>query len=100
MFSIIVKDLKDIERSGITLETGGTVNGVVIAIVGDNLSSHSLGGFTENISKSINFCRYCLITRDRFAKEPAKLGATRTTEHYGSSVEKLFVGSENSRLFE
>lgn len=62
VFSCFVKDLKDIEQSGITLETSETVKGVVIAIVGVG----SLGGFTENFSKSHN-CRYCLITRDRFA---------------------------------
>lgn len=33
-----VKYLKDIEQSGITSETGETVKGVVIAIVGDNLA--------------------------------------------------------------
>lgn len=96
VFSSLVKDLKDTEQSGIILEMDETVKGVVIAIVGDNLGSHSLGGFTENFSKSINFCRYCLIIRDRFAKEPTKLGPARTAENYRSSVEKLSMGSENS----
>lgn len=96
VFSCLVNDLKNNEQSGITLETSETVKGVVIAIVGDNLGSHSLGGFTENFSKSHDFCRYCLITRDRFANEPTKLGPKRTPESYRSSVEKLSMGSENN----
>lgn len=99
VFSSLVKDLKDIEQSGITLETGQTVKGVVIAIAiaiaiaGDNLGSHSLGGFTENFSKSKNFCRYCLIARDRFENEPTKLGPARTVENYRSNVAKFSMGS-------
>ena len=70
------------------------MKGVVIAIVGDNLGSYSLGGFTENFSKSRNFCRYCLISRERFANEPTKLGPARTAENDRSCVEKLSMGSE------
>lgn len=95
VFSSLVKDLKDIETSGITLESKEIVKGVVVAIAGDNLGSHSLGGFTENFSKSRRFCRYCTITRDSFVSDPTKLGPPRTPENYRSSVDILSEGSEN-----
>lgn len=79
-----MKDFKDIEQSGITLETGQVVKGVVFAFAGDILWSHLPGGFKENFSKSINFFRYCFITRDRFANEPIKPGPARTVETTGA----------------
>ncbi len=62
VFSTLVSDLKQMEENGI--EYGDEkVKGCVIAITGDNLGSHSIGGFTESFSKSTHFCRYCVIDR-------------------------------------
>ncbi len=44
VFTPLLSDLKDMEE----LKNGEKVRGTVIAIVGDNLGSHSIGGFTEN----------------------------------------------------
>lgn len=44
IFSPLVNDLKEIEQFGFVLDNGETLQGAVIAIVGDNLGSHSLGG--------------------------------------------------------
>lgn len=66
----------------------------MIAIVGDNLGSHSLGGFTENFSRSKHFCRYCLIDRESLEREPTKLGPLRTKETYANCVEELSKGQE------
>ena len=71
-----------------------TLQGAVIAIVGDNLGSHSIGGFTENFSSSKNFCRYCSIDRESFEREPTKLGPVRTKETYENCVEELSRGQE------
>lgn len=94
VFSCLLRDLKDLERSGIAVAEGETVKGVVIAIAGDNLGSHSLGGFTENFSMSKYFCRYCVINRVMFKDEPTKLGPPRTPDSYMSSVDKLSVAPE------
>ncbi len=48
VFTPLLSDLKDMEEFGIVLKNGEKVRGTVIAIVGDNLGSHSIGGFTEN----------------------------------------------------
>lgn len=38
----------------------------MVFIAGDNLGSHAVGGFMENFSSAIYFCRYCLIKHDDF----------------------------------
>jgi len=47
MFCSLIKDLKDLETSGITIPDGKTFKGTVCAFAGDNLRSHFIGGFTE-----------------------------------------------------
>ncbi len=88
-FSPLVTDLKDIEELGFETNDGSNLKGALIAISGDNLGSHCIGGFTENFSKSRYFCRYCLIDRDTFQKKPEKVGPKRTIENYRKSVEQL-----------
>lgn len=61
LFSTLVNDLKQMEENGIEYGDGEKVKASVIAITGDNLGSHSIGGFTENFSQSTHFCRYCVI---------------------------------------
>lgn len=48
----------------------------------------SVGGFTENFS-SKNFCRFCLINRETFAKSPLAFGPPRTATNYNDSVQQL-----------
>ncbi len=86
VFQPLLSDLKDMEEFGIVLGNGETVKGTVIAIVGDSLGSHCIGGFTENFSKSTHFCRYCLINRDMFKSKGTDLGPTRTKQSYQNSV--------------
>ncbi|KAL1276301.1 hypothetical protein QQF64_035924 [Cirrhinus molitorella] len=67
VFRPLLSDLKDMEEFGIVLENGETVRGTVIAIVGDNLGSHSIGGFTENFRERIlSFFKY---QHSRWGKE-------------------------------
>lgn len=89
IFSRLIADLKDLEDSGFQLEDGRYLKASVIAICGDNLGSHSVGGFTENFSSSKNFCRYCLINRETFAKSPLAFGPPRTATNYNDSVQQL-----------
>ena len=89
MFAPLVRDLKDLEESGITLDNGQIVQGAVIAFCGDNLGSHTIGGFTENFSRSKHFCRYCVIDRDTFTQSPTELGPSRTKQSHKDSVDLL-----------
>lgn len=89
LFSSLVSDLKDIEEIGFETVDGNTLKGSLIAISGDNLGSHCIGGFTENFSRSNYFCRYCLIDRRTFEREPENMGPKRTVNNYKDSVEQL-----------
>ncbi|KAK0155399.1 hypothetical protein N1851_002197 [Merluccius polli] len=79
IFSPLVADLKDIEELGFETEDGSSLKGALIAISGDNLGSHCIGGFTENFVRS----------KDTFQKQPEKVGPKRTIENYRESVEQL-----------
>lgn len=89
VFSSLIADLKDLEETGILVEDGNMIKAALIAILGDNLGSHCIGGFTENFSCSKNFCRYCLVDRESFKKDPLALGLKRTADNYKDSVETL-----------
>lgn len=95
VFGPLVKDLRDLEDTGVELNSGQIMQGAVLAIVGDNLGSHTIGGFSENFSKSKHFCRYCLIDRESFQKSPTELGLTRTKQTYKTAVDDL---SKNGQL--
>lgn len=81
IFSPLLADLKDLEEVGFETEDDSRLKGALVAISGDNLESH--------FSRSKYFCRYCLIDRDTFQKQPEKVGPKRTIENYRESVEQL-----------
>lgn len=76
VYGRIVRDLKKIESEGIRIE-GKNLKGSLVFIAGDSLGSHSLGGYTENFSKTPYFCRFCLVNRKEFYSDG---GAFRTYE--------------------
>ena len=93
VFTELIKDLKDLEQTGIELETGKSLRGTLCCITGDNLGSHALGGFSENFSTVQHFCRYCLITKEEFTQNVIAEGPVRTPEHYDEMAEKNADGS-------
>ena len=86
VFSRLLTDLKKLEKDGVTVANGQTLHATVLCIVGDNLGSHCIGGFTENFSFSDHFCRYCNIPRTDFFRKPYSLGEPRTKESYNSDA--------------
>lgn len=62
----MLNDLKILESEGIQFSYKGRIDyyhGTLLTILGDNLGSHSISGFTENFSTSTHFCRFCEIPR-------------------------------------
>lgn len=89
-FSELLTDLKELEKNGITMGDELVVKGALYCIAGDNLGSHTIGGFTENFSSSRYFCRYCLISRTEFlGADPNICGLELTPETYRSAIELL-----------
>ncbi|XP_032440389.1 uncharacterized protein LOC116733690 [Xiphophorus hellerii] len=90
VFSELLTDLKILEENGITMADESVAKGALYRIAGDNPGSRRIGGFTENVSTSQYFCRYCLITRSEFQSEnPAIIGPERTPETYRSATKQL-----------
>lgn len=94
VFEPLIKDLKVLEERGIVISDGSLVKGTLVAISGDNLGSHSVGGFLESFNCADDFCHYCEIDRDTFVNQPQLSGTTgnhiffianrQQTAHYGN----------------
>ena len=96
VFETLIKDLKVLEERGFVMHDGSAVKGTLVAISGDNLGSHCIGGFLENFSRADYFCRYCEIDRGRFVNEPHECGTVRTAELYKSHLDDLKTSDTNS----
>lgn len=92
----LVKDLKDLENNGIVLPDRHICKGILHAIAGDNLGSHNIGGFLENFSLSVDFCRYCEIQRNTFQADPLSRATIRTVQSYREHVQRIEGGAAHS----
>ncbi|KAE8738631.1 hypothetical protein FOCC_FOCC015883 [Frankliniella occidentalis] len=90
VYGRIVEDLKKLETVGINVPDLGNVKAGLLFIAGDNLGSHGLGGFLENFSRSIYFCRYCIIDRPSFKRAggESRVFTARTPAMYNEAVRK------------
>lgn len=68
VFSRMLSDLRQLEEHGLVTASGHVVHATVISIIGDNLGSHCIGGYTQNFSTSKYFCRYCQVQRDQLER--------------------------------
>jgi hypothetical protein len=84
----LVNDLQQIEDIGIVIKNTA-VKGSLLFIVGDNLGSHQIGGFTENFSRSLYWCRYCLLKSTKFHVNPLASAESRTPSNYSSALKKI-----------
>jgi len=89
IFKDLIQDLKSLETEGVDLGINfGSRKGAVVSILGDNLGSHTIGGFVENFSGPGHFCCYCLATNDAMAHGMFLSTAfeRRTPENYDAAV--------------
>ena len=87
IFQSIFDEVKEIEDVGLELFPDHHSFGTISYICGDNLGSHSLGGFSENFSNEEYFCRYCLIHKDNLStKNVYAKHEIRTKENYNEAV--------------
>ena len=83
VFARLIHDLQLLEQDGVNVGEEN-IKGSIICICGDNLGSHSIGGFMESFSANY-FCRYCEINRD----ESETIGTTlplRSVNDYKACV--------------
>ncbi|KYN50145.1 hypothetical protein ALC62_00173, partial [Cyphomyrmex costatus] len=101
LFDIIIQDLKDIEQIGIEISYKNEkiiLKGTLVALIGDNLGSHFIGGFNENFNMSGYFCRFCHINK---IKENSQLITSkfkkRTVETYKEDINNIVNDNQASR---
>lgn len=83
--------IRKLETEGITIFVNGvhkTFFGTLIAMLGDNLGSHQIGGYCSNFSTSHYFCRYCQISRKEFHENIFCERILRTSENYKETLLK------------
>jgi len=86
VYGKIVEDLKVLETDGVSIPEHGTVKAGLVYISGDNLGHHAVGGFNENFSRSIYFCRYCLIDRNSFHLNHPSQFPLRSPQSHGDCL--------------
>lgn len=85
----LIDDLKVLESTGISLTVNDkiyTFIGSLVAVLGDNLGSHQIGGFVENFSSAKYWCRYCEISALEFHTNPSDRKQNRTIQSYEDCV--------------
>lgn len=84
----IVEDLKKFE-DGVVLN-GKKVYGTLIAFIGDNLGSHTVGGFKEGFTAT-HGCRFCSVTFENiqklFREDPSLLRDEKTHDEQCAQVQ-------------
>lgn len=98
IFDPLVKDIAELEKTGITVN-GEVFYGSVIAVTGDNLSSHRLGGFTCSFIRG-RICRFCLALRNEISYKHLESDfVQRTPAGHKHHINMLRSGALTSSLY-
>jgi hypothetical protein len=84
----IGNDIKQLETQGLVVN-GVSYKGSIFAVLGDNLGSHFIGGFTENFSTSEYLCRFCHATRAEFHANLYCVGSSRSPLSYDNEAKAM-----------
>ncbi|XP_072050318.1 LOW QUALITY PROTEIN: uncharacterized protein [Amphiura filiformis] len=72
IFGQLLTDIKTLENTGIVLDSGIIVKGTILVICGDNLGSHTIGGYVESFQAHY-YCRYCTLSKAQIITGPANI---------------------------
>ena len=81
----LISDLKILETEGITKIVDGeptTYKGSLVIQNGDNIGAHQLGGFVENFSTYLYFCRFCEVSSTELEEDALAVKPLRTEKSY------------------
>ncbi|XP_065683520.1 uncharacterized protein LOC124813803 [Hydra vulgaris] len=95
VFAPIFSELAEISGCSVSVSKSLSIKTKLLCILGDNLGSHSIGGFCENFSTVLHFCRYCLATRAEFDFNPQFSGSDRTKSSHNNSLLQLAQNGNN-----
>lgn len=92
----IIVDLKKLESKGIFVSLNDdeqhVIKGSVVAVAGDNLGSHQIGGFLETFNTTSFFCRYCYV-KSFNETNYLHVDSLRTKESYDFDVTMACTGN-------
>lgn len=91
IFSEVVKDLQILEKEGVELEypTKKHVYGTIFCMLGDNLGSHQIGGYTENFSTAEYLCRFCYFSKNNLSQRGMGSKELRNIQNYKHDISNL-----------
>ena len=95
------EELSVLENEGIDVGLPNKLHGALVAICGDNLNSHCIGGFNESFGPNVfRPCRFCMVTRDnvKTCTEVSKLQC-RTEQSYRHHVSVVKADERQSLLY-
>lgn len=96
VFAPVVAELKLLEINGISLNINNEMKNYkfrLVAVAGDNLGSHMLGGFTENFSSTEFLCRFCLFTKQNLQNGDLSKCNKRNIQNYNECVEQVSISN-------
>lgn len=96
----IVNDIRKLEKGGVNITVNNqsfNLKGSILAVIGDNLGQHQIGGFNENFHLSGYFCRYCHINRIGNKLNPTKIYFSRNKNSYCHDIHIASITNESSR---
>ncbi|XP_036346264.1 uncharacterized protein LOC118755535 [Rhagoletis pomonella] len=88
----LICDLRKLEENGIDFLLDGSnqnYRGTLFSMLGDNLGSLQIGGYTENFSSSKFMSRYCLFKRENLIYFNVDIGEKRTRQNYEACLNNL-----------
>lgn len=97
----LVRDLQHLEAEGIHIERPDgqlTLRGTIIAVIGDNLGMHSLGGFMESFNVR-RPCRFCSIEKADLDNLNIANTPKRTPASYNDQVEVVSINPAMSSIY-
>lgn len=98
IFAPLVRDISRLEKKGISVN-GEVLYGSVLAMTGDNLSSHRLGGFKCSFSHG-RICRFCMALRHEISYKHLEQDFTqRSPAGHKHHIKMLMSGAPTSSLY-
>lgn len=98
IFAPLLRDISELEKTGIAVN-GEVLTGTVLAVTGDNLSSHRLGGFKCSFSHG-RICRFCMALRHEVSyKHLEQDFVQRTPAGHKHHINMLRSGAPTSSIY-
>ena len=94
VFACLIDDLMDLKTNGLIVNNR-TISFRLVCVLGDNLGSHWLGGFSCNFSTNQYVCRFCVVRRDNGL---INIENVRTRDNYNESLHQVTADASHQGI--